>query len=131
MKWTHPFDPHAEAIWVDTLLVGPGGRKRRLILVVDPGTPETMVDWDLAAQIGLDRSQSVGPARYFGMEGPQDGYYVEAPELEILGRRLKRFKVACCPFDKNLETDGLLGLDFFRGTVLTLDFKHGRITVED
>jgi hypothetical protein len=99
--------------------------------VLDSGTPETIVDWDLANQIGLDRSQSVGAARYFGMEGPQDGYYVLAPELKILGRSVKGFKLACCPFNKKLETDGLLGLDFMRRTILMLDFKDGRITLED
>lgn len=131
MKWGHPFDPDAEAIWVDSMLQGPGGLKRRLILVLDPGTPETIVDWDLAAQIGLDRSQGIGPARYHGMEGDQDGYYVLAPDVEILGRRMKGFKIACCPFNKKLQTDGLLGLDFFRGTVLTLDFKVGRVELEE
>jgi hypothetical protein len=131
MKWSRPFDPDAQAIWVDSLLVGPAGAELGLVFVLDPGTPETIIDWDLAAQIGLDRSQSIGPARYRGMEGPQDGYYVLAPNFEVLGRSLKGFKIACCPFSKNLETEGLLGLDFVRKTVLTLDFKLGRISLED
>jgi hypothetical protein len=131
MRWSRPFDPDAEAIWVDSSLRGPTGEVRRLILVLDPGTPETIVDWDLTDQIGLDRSRSIGPARYHGMEGPQDGYYVVAPDLKVLGRSVKGFRIACCPFNKKLETDGLLGLDFVRKTVLTLDSKVGMITLED
>ena len=131
MKWSRPFDRDAQAIWVESLIMGPDRATRRFILVLDPGTPETIIDWDLAAQIGLDRSQSIGPARYHGMEGDQDGYYVLAPDLEIFGRSVKGFKLACCPFNKKLETDGLLGLDYLRNTVLTLDFKHGRVTLED
>lgn len=35
------------------------------------------------------------------------------------------------PFDPEFEIDGLLGLDFFRGLVVTLNFKHRRMTLED
>jgi hypothetical protein len=37
MKWSRPFDPDAQAIWVDSLLVGPTGGERSLIFVLDPG----------------------------------------------------------------------------------------------
>jgi hypothetical protein len=131
VKWGRPFDRKAEAIWVRGTLVGRGGREQQLLLLVDPGTPETIVDDELAAQIGLDRSQSIGPARFRGFTGPQDGYYVMADGLEVFGRVVGPFKVACCPCDPGFEIDGLLGLDFFRDLVVTLNFKQGRVTLED
>ena len=35
------------------------------------------------------------------------------------------------PFDPDFEIDGLLGLDFFRDLIVTMDFKVGRILLED
>ena len=131
MKWGRPFDPKAEAIWVTGTLVGRDGLDQQFLLLVDPGTSETIVDDALAAQIGLDRSESIGPAQFRGFTGPQDGYYVMADGLEVCGRRVGPFKVACCPCDPGFEIDGLLGLDFFRDLVVTMDFKHGRLTLED
>ena len=131
MKWGRPFDPTAEAIWVVGTLEGRNGREQQFLLLVDPGTPETIVDEQLANQIGLDRSQSIGPASFRGFTGPQDGYYAIADGLEVFGRRVGPFQVACCPCDPGFEIDGLLGLDFFRNLVVTMDFKHGRLTLED
>lgn len=39
------------------------------------------------------------------------------------------FVVAAHDLPLGVEADGLLGLDFFRGFVLTLDFVRGRITL--
>jgi predicted aspartyl protease len=131
VKWGRPFDPSAEANWVEATLEGADGSACDLILVVDPGTSETIIEERIAVDVGLDRSKSLGPARYKGASGVQDGYYVPATRLKDLGRTLTDFKIAACPFEDDLETDGLVGLDFLRNTVLTLDFKHGRILLED
>ncbi|MBI4864263.1 MAG: retroviral-like aspartic protease family protein [Candidatus Riflebacteria bacterium] len=131
MRWGRPFDPKAEAIWVRGTLVGRQGREQQFLLLVDTGTPETIVDDELAAQIGLDRSQEIGPAHFRGFTGPQKGYYVMADQLQVFGRTVAPFRVACCPCDPEFEIDGLLGLDFLRDTVVTLDFKQGRILLED
>ncbi|MBI4862987.1 MAG: retropepsin-like domain-containing protein [Candidatus Riflebacteria bacterium] len=131
MRWGRPFDPGAEAIWVTGNLTGRAGKQRQLLLLVDPGTPQTIVDDQLAAQIGLDRSQTTGPAHFRGFTGPQGGYYALADRLEVFGRAVGPFNVACCPCDPGFEIDGLLGLDFFRDLVVTMDFKLGRMVLED
>jgi hypothetical protein len=131
VKWGRPFDPHAEAIWIEAVLEGIDGGAHALIFVLDPGTSETIVERRIAEKVGLDESRSLGPARYRGASGIQEGYYVEAPGLTVLGRPVRAFRVAACPFEDDLETDGLLGLDYLRNTVLTLDFKRGRVTLED
>lgn len=131
MRWGKPFDPAAEAIWVTAVLEGIDGLSHELILVLDPGTSETILERRIAEKVGLDESRSLGPARYRGAGGIQEGYYVEAPRLKVLGRPVSEFRIAACPFEDDLETDGLLGLDFLRNTVVTLDFKHGRVTLED
>ncbi len=52
MKWGRPFDPSAEAIWVEATLEGADGTTRDLILVVDPGTSETIIDEQFALNVG-------------------------------------------------------------------------------
>jgi hypothetical protein len=69
VKWGRPFDRKAEAIWVRGTLVGRGGREQQLLLLVDPGTPETIVDDELATQTSaLSRIRPVALARI----GPLD-----------------------------------------------------------
>jgi hypothetical protein len=131
LKWGAPFDPTAEAIWVVGWLIGRGGRRRDVLFLVDTGTPDTIVDQDLAVEVGLDRTQSTGPADFRAFSGPQSGYFVPADGIEVLGRKLEPFTIAACPFDPEFQIDGVLGLDFLRSLLVTLDFKHGRISLED
>ncbi|MBI4860599.1 MAG: retropepsin-like domain-containing protein [Candidatus Riflebacteria bacterium] len=131
MRWGRPFDPDAEAIWVAGAVTGATGDIRDLLLLGDPGTPETIIDEEVATELGLGRSKAIGTGRFKGFTGPENVYYVIAPEFASLGRSLHEVVIACSPFDPDFEIDGLLGLDFFRNTVVTLDFKQGRILLED
>ena len=46
-----------------------------------------------------------------------------------LGAERTSFPVLCHTLPPSAAVDGLLGLDFFRGETLTLDFGRGRITL--
>lgn len=54
---------------------------------------------------------------------------IRVPALTALGRARTDVLVAAHDLPLGAESDGLLGLDFFRGFVLTLDFARGRITL--
>jgi hypothetical protein len=51
--------------------------------------------------------------------------------VEALGRVLEDFPLICHTLPSSTNVDGLLGLDFFRGTSLHIDFKTGFVSVED
>jgi hypothetical protein len=49
--------------------------------------------------------------------------------LTVLGQHRIGFSVLSHPLPPDAGVDGLLGLDFFRGSILTLDFRNGRISL--
>ncbi len=49
--------------------------------------------------------------------------------LTVLGQHRIGFAVLSHPLPPDAGVDGLLGLDFFRGSVLTLDFRSGLMTL--
>lgn len=54
---------------------------------------------------------------------------VKLDKIEALGRERKDFPVLCHTLPTSASVDGLLGLDFFRGLNLNVDFGGGRITL--
>src|SRR5436190_2251748 len=66
-----------------------------------------------------------------GCQAESNGASAPAPLIRLsaltaLDRVRTEFVVAARDFPLGVEVDGLLGLDFFRGLVLTLDFARGR-----
>lgn len=52
---------------------------------------------------------------------------VRLPALFALGQMHEEFRVSVFNFGSETEFDGVLGLDFFRGKRLCLDFRRGEI----
>lgn len=50
--------------------------------------------------------------------------------LSALGKRLTDFPVLCHTLPPSSGVDGLLGLDFFRGTRLKIDFNQASISLD-
>ena len=55
--------------------------------------------------------------------------YFPVSRLKALGQERTHFLVAALTFPPSVTVDGLLGLDFFRGQTLTIDFRTGEITL--
>ena len=49
--------------------------------------------------------------------------------ITALGRTLKNFPVLCHSLPAGIMVDGLLGLDFFRGARLAIDFRKGIVSL--
>jgi hypothetical protein len=50
-------------------------------------------------------------------------------KIAVLGQDRTDFEVLCHTLPASMTVDGVLGLDFLRGHVLTVDFKAGLITL--
>lgn len=54
---------------------------------------------------------------------------VPVSRLKALGQERISFPVLCHTLPPSAGVDGVLGLDFFRGLTLTVDFRLGQITL--
>jgi hypothetical protein len=50
-------------------------------------------------------------------------------KIAALGQERANFPVLCHTLPPSTGVDGLLGLDFFRGQTLLIDFCNGRVTL--
>ena len=52
-------------------------------------------------------------------------------KIEALGRELTQLPVLAHTLPPSAGVDGVLGLDFLRGQLLSIDFRNGRLTLAE
>jgi predicted aspartyl protease len=104
------------------------GRTVNAALVLDTGASVTMINTDIADQLGIEPSETVkGEGQVVG------GTFVQAAFARLgyvnVGPHTKRNMIVSIIEEKGLRErrDGLLGLDFLRGMKYYVDFKNGVI----
>ncbi len=103
-------------------------RNHVFYLALDTGATETTLNAQILADIGYDLASYPKVAMTTGSG------IIEAPELvvsqvEALGQTHENFSVLAHTLPPTATIDGLLGLDFLRGKVITIDFRLGKITL--
>jgi len=122
------FSPHQGLIVVEVYVVGPLG-PARLRLALDTGATNTTVNLALLVAIGYDPALASHHARVVTASGVELAPQITVTEITALGKRRTDFSVLGLTLPPTATIDGLLGLDFFRGTVLQVDFQQGHITL--
>jgi|GEM_PF-3003799 len=123
------FDPSADQILIVGLVEGPEGKIRRVRFLVDTGTPHTVIDAPIMDSIGFGAHLATARSRLWGVSGVIDGYVVKAPRLRVLGHELQGCSIAVHDLPNDLGVEALLGLDFFRGCYVGIDFCDGTLEV--
>jgi hypothetical protein len=104
-----------------------------LSLVLDTGASHTVVDLNMLLIAGynkslrLDKNVKVQTANKI-----IDADKFKLEEIKVLDRVITQFEVTTYDFlaqDDVLSYDGVLGLDFFRDTKLTINFKKKELTI--
>jgi hypothetical protein len=122
------FDPIRPPITVRGVLVGP--RRAAVVLFrLDTGASHTSVRSHNLRYVGYDPETEGRPRRLRSVTGVGTGLEVQVRHLAALGHTRAPFHVVAHDPPAAVVTDGLLGFDFFRGLVLTLDFAAGRIAL--
>jgi len=75
--------------------------------------------------LGFDLSQPTGRIRLHTASGFATAPLIRVPTITALERVRTNMLVAAHNLPLGVEADGLLGLDFFRGFILKLDFIRG------
>jgi predicted aspartyl protease len=123
-----PFNPQRGQILVDARLEGPAGAVG-LQLVLDTGATRTLIKAALLVTAGYDLAAAPMHRQVTTASGVAVLPLLPVSRLTALGQDRTGFDVFAHTLPPTAAFDGLLGLDFFRGQVLTLDFRNGQITL--
>ncbi|MFI5387330.1 MAG: aspartyl protease family protein [Fimbriimonadales bacterium] len=125
----HAFDPTENLVrtWGEAQL---GDATVRLNLGVDTGCSQTILVG--SAITTLTYNTGLGdPLRVVTAGGDITGYKLKLDRLSALSQDGFSYDVLVCDLPSSLGVDGLLGLDFYWGKHLHLDFENGFVDLED
>jgi hypothetical protein len=124
-----PFDPRKGHILIPTHIYGPDGDAIAL-LALDTGATQSMVGPDIGRILVRDLASIPKETKITTASSEEQTAEIMATSIEALGLERHRFPILCLELPSSVEVDGVLGLDFFRGRKLTLDFRSGWVTLE-
>lgn len=124
-----PFNRHRGLIVVRAELTGPLG-SAALRLALDTGATCTLIRVATLLAVGYDPAITSDRVPVTTASGVASALRVSVTGFATLGQERTDFPVLCHTLPPGAGVDGLLGLDFFRGHTLTLDFRVGRIELE-
>lgn len=119
------FDPSARSVLVP-VDVWSDSSYFTFRFAIDTGATQTLFSAVRARRMGFDLEHPAGRKRIRSATGSVFVPLLRLPQIEALGQTREDFVIAAQDFPVGVEADGLLGLDFFRGLVLKLDFSRGR-----
>lgn len=125
---TFGFRPGGGFIVVDAEMTGPLG-SAALKLVLDTGATKSLVSRTALIALGFDPDASGMRATMATGSTVEVVPLVILTRLSALGRNRFVIPVIAHTLPPQSAVDGLLGLDFFPGEVLTIDFRAGQITL--
>lgn len=124
-----PFDPEEPLVVVVVRLYGPSG-DTDVRMALDTGATNTAVRWGVLVGLGYD--PAVAPERVEMTTGSGVEWVprVVIQRIEALEQERRDFPVLCHTLPPSATVDGVLGLDFFRGQRLIVDFREGSVSLE-
>jgi len=105
------------------------GRPAEVVLVLDTGATTSLINMDLLTRLGYDPAATTDRVQVLTGGGVRILPRLVLSRLTVLGQDRIDFPVLSDALPPGADIDGVLGLDFFRGQVLTLDFRNGLVTL--
>ena len=123
-----PFDATQGPIHIEVEISGPTGRSN-LRLLLDTGATTSLIDPTMLVAVGYAPDPTTDRVQVTMGNGVESVPRVVLTRLTALGQHRFGFPVLSHPLPPDAGADGLLGLDFLRGQVLTLDFQVGLVVL--
>jgi gag-polyprotein putative aspartyl protease len=101
-------------------------------LAVDTGASHTVIDLTALLLIGFTMNDVICTVQLETGKGVIDAYVFKAPNFFSLGKIVSNMEVCSYDFIASAifsDFDGVLGLDFFKGYNLNIDFRGFTITL--
>jgi predicted aspartyl protease len=124
-----PFDPKAGLIVVPARVSGPAGEIIAR-LAIDTGSTTSTLSRDMLISLGYNADEAARDVRVTTASGTELAARVWLTRINVMNHELTQFPMLSYTLPESTTVDGVLGLDFFQGTRLTLDFVVGWITLE-
>jgi len=123
-----PFRRDEGLILVDAKICGPEG-ELVLRLALDTGASKTLITSANMASLGYGEAMASEWIEVTTATRNERAPMIAVDSMESLGVVRSRLPVLCHPLAPGAKIDGLPGLDFLRGSVLTVDFRAGTLTL--
>jgi aspartyl protease len=123
-----PFSPQQGLVLVSVEVTGPSG-SAVLRLALDTGATTTAINTAPLVALGYDPALTPIRVQVTTGSGVEFVPRISLLGITALGHQRLGFEVLCHTLPPSAGVDGVLGLDYFRGQVLTLDFIQGQITL--
>ena len=120
------FNPHQGLVVVQAEIWGLSG-SGVLLLAFDTGATITLLNQSRLMQLGYDPAVAPNRFQVSTASGIEFASRLTVSKIAALGHEQADFPVLCHTLPASLRVDGLLGLDFFRGQCLRIDFHAGQI----
>jgi predicted aspartyl protease len=124
----HPFNASSGPILVDAEISGPAG-KARATLVLDTGATASTINISVLRSAGYDPNLSTHFVQMMTGTGVTKVPRVILNRMSALGQYQFGIRVLAHDLPLVANVDGLLGLDFLRDQVLTIDFRAATINL--
>ena len=123
-----PFNPDEGLIIVRAEITGPSGNGV-LRLALDTGATGTVINTGMLISVGYDPALSPERFQITTGSGVEFVPRVTVNTMTALRQTMADLPVLCHTLPPSTGVDGILGLDFFRGKALTIDFGSGMIVL--
>ena len=123
----YSFNPERGLVVVQAEVFGPSG-SIVLRLALDTGATGTMVNVAPLTAVGYDPSLAPDRVQVTTGSGVEFAPRVAVVRMRVLGQERRDFPVLAHTLPPSASVDGLLGLDFLRGQVVSIDFRRGSIS---
>jgi predicted aspartyl protease len=122
------FDPSARRVFVPVFVVGPA-HTHKFEFLVDTGASQTSMRAEFLRRLGFNPESATRRTRMRSVTGTATAPLLIVPRLSSLDHTRTDFEIAAHDPPAAIQADGLLGMDFFLGRVLTIDCVRGRVSL--
>ncbi len=122
------FDTDRHHIHIEFTVTDLKGLKHSVAGILDTGAPKTEVSDQLLVHTGLIESAEKATIKP-GLQTQKYGMTI-LPSVIICGHEIDNLDVFVSHFEKSWGIDALIGLDFFRRFMITVDYLNGFLITE-